>query len=100
MTAHNLKHLASEVSFISALLSPLAFLLALLIGLAGWLVKGWVFGLWLWGIALGISLVVLPVAIRITCGPDTRVVCEFCRNRESYRLNGRHGTILQKDKRG
>lgn len=77
MTWHHIQHWFSEIFFLSVLVSPLAFVLATAIGLASWLC-GSDSGFLLAGFSWIFAMTVFPVWLRITCGPDTRIICQHC----------------------
>lgn len=78
MTWHNIQHWLSETLFLSVLVSPLAFLLATAIGLGSWLSGGSDSALFAAGLSWSLVMTVLPVWLRLSCGPDTRMICERC----------------------
>lgn len=99
MNIHNLKHLLSETLLLGVLVFPFAIALAALLGLASWIMGGHAVGLrasWVtWCATMGIA----PLVLRISCGPDTRVICDRCTTLRASRLKRRCGEVVQKEQR-
>lgn len=99
VTVHVGKHVALELLFLALATTPLAIIVAVVSGLAGWLLGGWADGLWTAAIAGMTILVLAPLYIRLSCGPDTRIDCAECFRRKSspvhHRLE-RNGTWDQR----
>lgn len=97
MRIHRLKHLLSETLVLGAVVFPFAMVLAALVGLVTWIVAGFdiaVRATWItWCATIG----VVPVVLRIYCGPNTRVICDRCLM--ASRLNHRDGQSLRKEQR-
>jgi hypothetical protein len=91
VAAHDLEHLPSGWLVLSLLIAPLAIVLALVIGLASWILGGVGAGLWAAGITSWATIVIAPIYIRASCGPDTRVGCRKCSIRKSNLLTHREG---------
>ncbi len=98
MRIHQLEHLLSEIVFLGALIFPVAMAVAALVGLVTWIVAGPDMGvqaLWItWCATLG----VVPIVLRVSCGPDTRVICDRCIMMAS-RLTHRGGQSVRKEQR-
>ena len=78
MILHPLKHLLSEVLLLGTVLFPVAMALAALVGLASWMMGGQEDGLRASWIAWCVTMGVVPIVLRLSCGPDTRVICDRC----------------------
>lgn len=78
LTAHNVNHVLCELMFLSLLICPFAIVLTVVVGLLSWTLGGVAAGLRASGITWGATMVLVPIVIRICCGPDTRVGCEDC----------------------
>jgi PilZ domain len=92
MTVHIVEHYVSELIFLSLFMTPIAFIVALIIGLGSWFWKGLVAGLWTTAVAGTATMVFLPLYIRVSCGPNTRVECERCITEEWSQRRGRNAT--------
>ena len=99
MKIHHLTHLLSETLALGALVFPFAIALALLVGLLSWIFGGYetaiLASLIVWGATMGI----VPIVLRITCGPDTRVICDRCIALIKRRLSLRRGEAVRKEQR-
>jgi len=85
-------HYVGELIFLCLLSTPIAIIVALFIGLAGWFWGGSVAGLWTAAITGTATMVLLPLYIRVSCGPNTRVECERCITEEWSQRRGRNAT--------
>ncbi|HLZ35899.1 MAG TPA: PilZ domain-containing protein [Nitrospira sp.] len=90
VTTHELEHWLWEFLFLTVLLFPFAIVLALLVGLASWLTGGALLHIWPTGIVFFGTLVLGPLFVRVSCGPDTRVGCARCPLPKPTRLTDRH----------
>lgn len=99
MRLHNLKHLLSETLVLGALVMPFAVALAVLIGLASWIWGGHEIGVRASWIALCATMSVAPIFLRVSCGPDTRVICDHCMALRKSRLYHRCGKSVQNEHR-
>lgn len=87
MTVHVGKHFSFELISLFLLTTPVAIIVAIFIGLAGGLLGEWVVGLWTAAIAGMATLVLVPIYIRVSRGPNTQVNCADCITQElSHRL--------------
>ncbi len=98
MKIHHLEHLLSEIVFLGALIFPVAVVLAALVGLITWIVAGPDMGVQASWITLCATIVLVPIYIRVSCGPDTRVDCDHCTMMASRR-NHRNGQPIRKEQR-
>ena len=78
MILHQLKHRLSELLVLGALVCPVAVALAALVGLASWMMGGQEHGLQASWITWGVTMGVVPIFLRLSCGPDTSVICDRC----------------------
>lgn len=78
ITMHRLKHLSSETLVLGILVFPVAVALATLVGLASWMIGGQEIGLQVSWITWCATMVVAPISLRLSCGPDTRAICDRC----------------------
>ncbi|HKT33815.1 MAG TPA: PilZ domain-containing protein [Nitrospira sp.] len=78
MRRHYAKHLLTETLALAALVLPLALALAAMTGLASWAFRGLEIGLHASWITWCAAIAFLPIALRLFCGPDTRVICSDC----------------------
>ena len=78
MTWHRIQHRLEETFFLCVLVSPLAFVLATAIGLASWVWAGSDFGFFAAGFSWILAMTVFPAWLRVTWGPDTRIICQHC----------------------
>jgi hypothetical protein len=97
--AHDLKHLLSEVLLLGALVFPFALGLASLTGLASWIIAGTDAVLSASGIVWCATMIVVPIALRISCGPDTRVMCDHCTTRKPGRPNHVFGRNIMEQRK-
>jgi len=99
MILHHLKHFLSEILVLGALIVPVAVALATLIGLASWLIGGQEIGLRASWITWCATMGVVPIFLRLSCGPDTRMICDRCLTALNRRLHHSLGRIVQKERR-
>ena len=99
MFMHHLKHLLSETLALGVLVFPVAIILVALVGLASWMIAGQEVGLRASWITWCATMGVVPISLRLLCGPDTRVTCDRCISALKRRLSHLFGTVIQKENR-
>lgn len=99
MMIHHLKHFLSEILALGALTVPVAVALAALIGLASWLIGGQEIGLRASWITWCATMGVVPIFLRVFCGPDTRMICDRCITGLKHGLHHSSGRVVQKERR-
>lgn len=99
MRPHAVKHMVTETLALAALVSPLAVLLAALIGLTSWTFGGLATGLQASWITWSASMSLFPIALRFFCGPDTRVICGDCATRDMRFLTRQAPTRTREQRR-
>ena len=99
MMIHHLKHFLSEILALGALIVPVAVALAMLIGLASWLIGGQESGLRASWITWCATMGVVPIFLRLSCGPDTRMICDRCLTALKRGLHHSFGRGVQKERR-
>jgi hypothetical protein len=78
MKVHHLYHLLSELLFLTAIICPVAVVFAVLVGLPVGIFTGPLQGLNAFWISFCTVIGIVPLAVRLSGGPDTRVICEEC----------------------
>ena len=78
MKVHHLYHLLSESLFLTAIICPIAVVFAVLVGLPVGIFTGPAQGLNAFWISFCTVIGIVPLAVRLSGGPDTRVICEEC----------------------
>ena len=97
MSLHHLKHLLSETLVLGAVVFPGAVALAVLVGLATWILAGYEMGFRASWITWCATMGVVPIVLRMEWGPDTRAICERCIT--ASRLNRWRRKAVQKERR-
>ena len=97
MIFHHVKHLLSEVVVLGALVFPFAMALAALAGLASWMMGGQPSGLRASWITWCATMGAVPLFLRLSCGPDTRVICDRCLT--ASRRNPWHQQAVPRERR-
>lgn len=95
MMIHHLKHFLSEILALGALIVPVAVALAGLIGVASWIIGGQESGLRASWITWCATMGVVPIFLRLSCGPDTRMICDRCITALKRRLHHSHRRGVQ-----
>jgi PilZ domain len=78
MVLHHVKHLLSETLALGAFICPVAMAMAALVGLASWMIGGQEHGLLASWITWCVTMGAVPIFLRLSCGPDTSVICDRC----------------------
>ena len=99
MMIHHLKHFLSEIVALGVLIVPVAVALTALIGLASWILGGQEIGLRASWITWCATMGVVPIFLRLSCGPDTRMICDRCITALKRRLHHSFGRCVQKERR-
>ena len=99
MNSHYLTHLLSEILVLGALVFPAAIVLAALVGLTTWIIGGQEMGFQASWITWCATMGLVPVALRVSCGPDTRAICERCITSCTRPLRHRESKAAQPEQR-
>lgn len=99
MSIYHLKHLLIESLVLGALVFYLAMALATLVGLVSWILGGQESVLKASWISWCATIAIVPFALRLVFGPDTRVIFDRCRTWMASWRKHRRGMLSQKEQR-